>query len=44
MTDVGAPPAGRAPVREWWPSPFGPEDELGMLNHVTDAKRREARR
>ena len=26
----------------WWPSPFGREDELGMLNHVTDAKRREA--
>jgi kynurenine formamidase len=26
----------------WWPSPFGADDELGMLNHVTDAKRREA--
>jgi kynurenine formamidase len=26
----------------WWPSPFGAEDELGMLNHVDDAKRREA--
>ena len=26
----------------WWPSPFGTDDELGMLNHVTDAKRREA--
>jgi kynurenine formamidase len=26
----------------WWPSPFGAEDQLGMLNHVTDAKRREA--
>ena len=23
----------------WWPSPFGPEDELGMLNHITDATR-----
>jgi kynurenine formamidase len=23
----------------WWPSPFGADDELGMLNHVTDAKR-----
>jgi len=22
-----------------WPSPFGPEDQLGMLNHVDDAKR-----
>jgi kynurenine formamidase len=26
----------------WWPSPFGAEDELGMLNHVTEAKRLEA--
>jgi kynurenine formamidase len=26
----------------WWPSPFGADDEVGMLNHVTDAKRREA--
>jgi kynurenine formamidase len=26
----------------WWPSPFGPEDQLGMLNHVDDAKRRAA--
>jgi kynurenine formamidase len=23
----------------WWPSPFGADDQLGMLNHVTDAKR-----
>jgi kynurenine formamidase len=26
----------------WWPSPFGPEDEIGMLNHVDAAKRLEA--
>src|SRR5690348_16457768 len=26
----------------WWPSPFGASDQLGMLNHVTDAKRLEA--
>jgi kynurenine formamidase len=26
----------------WWPSPFGADDELGMLNHITDAKRRSA--
>jgi kynurenine formamidase len=26
----------------WWPSPFGANDQLGMLNHVTDAKRRQA--
>jgi kynurenine formamidase len=36
-----SPPKGGAETR-WWPSPFGPEDELGMLNHVTDAKRRQA--
>jgi kynurenine formamidase len=29
-------------VERWWPSPFGAEDELGMLNHVDDAKRRQA--
>jgi kynurenine formamidase len=28
--------------RRWWPSPFGPDDQLGMLNHITDAKRRAA--
>jgi kynurenine formamidase len=27
---------------DWWPSPFGADDELGMLNHVDEAKRREA--
>ena len=26
----------------WWPSPFGAEDELGMLNHVDEAKRLDA--
>jgi kynurenine formamidase len=26
----------------WWPSPFGADDQLGMLNHADDAKRREA--
>jgi hypothetical protein len=28
--------------QRWWPSPFGEEDELGMLNHVDEGKRREA--
>jgi kynurenine formamidase len=28
----------------WWPSEFGPEDEIGMLNHVTAEKRVEALR
>src|SRR5919206_2522327 len=23
----------------WWPSPFGADDQLGMLNHITDVKR-----
>jgi kynurenine formamidase len=23
----------------WWPSPFGPDDQHGMLNHVDEAKR-----
>ena len=23
----------------WWPSRFGPDDEIGMLNHIDDAKR-----
>jgi kynurenine formamidase len=31
-------------TRPWWPSPFGADDQLGMLNHVTDAKRLEALR
>jgi kynurenine formamidase len=31
-----------AATRPWWPSPFGAEDEIGMLNHVDDRKRVEA--
>jgi hypothetical protein len=26
-------------TERWWPSPFGADDQLGMLNHITDAKR-----
>jgi kynurenine formamidase len=26
-------------TERWWPSPFGEEDERGMLNHLTDEKR-----
>lgn len=26
-------------VDRWWPSPFGEDDQVGMLNHITDAKR-----
>jgi kynurenine formamidase len=26
----------------WWPSPFGADDQLGMLNHIDDAKRADA--
>lgn len=28
--------------QRWWPSTFGADDELGMLNHIDDAKRRAA--
>jgi kynurenine formamidase len=31
-----------APAAPWWPAAFGPDDELGMLNHVDDAKRLQA--
>ncbi|HME05137.1 MAG TPA: cyclase family protein, partial [Solirubrobacteraceae bacterium] len=35
---AGLPPSeGR-----WWPSPFGAEDQLGMLNHVGKEKRLQA--
>jgi kynurenine formamidase len=33
---------GVATERRWWPSPFGEDDQLGMLNHIDDAKRRAA--
>jgi kynurenine formamidase len=35
-------PVGRHPTERWWPSEFGKHDQLGMLNHVDEAKRREA--
>jgi kynurenine formamidase len=25
--------------QSWWPSPFGEDDQLGMLNHIDEAKR-----
>jgi kynurenine formamidase len=27
------------PTAAWWPSPFGEDDQLGMLNHVGEEKR-----
>jgi kynurenine formamidase len=30
------------PEQRWWPSPFGEDDQVGMLNHVDEAKRLEA--
>jgi kynurenine formamidase len=30
------------PERPWWPSLFGEDDQLGMLNYINDAKRRAA--
>jgi kynurenine formamidase len=35
---------GVAAEQRWWPSPFGEDDQLGMLNHIDDAKRRAAMR
>jgi kynurenine formamidase len=35
---------GVAAEQRWWPSPFGEDDQLGMLNHIDDAKRRAALR
>src|SRR2546423_15722238 len=26
-------------IAPWWPSQFGADDQHGMLNHITDAKR-----
>jgi kynurenine formamidase len=31
-------------TERWWPSPFGADDQLGMLNHIDDGKRRDALR
>ena len=36
-TRTSEAPVARAD--RWWPSPFGAEDQLGMLNHVDDRKR-----
>ena len=30
------------PEQRWWPSTFGEDDQLGMLNYINDAKRRAA--
>jgi kynurenine formamidase len=38
VTSAAASRAGQ----RWWPSRFGADDQLGMLNHITDAKRRAA--
>jgi kynurenine formamidase len=29
-------------TERWWPSPFGADDQLGMLNHIDERKRRDA--
>jgi len=35
--------AGVSPSEDrWWPSPFGAEDQLGMLNHIGEEKRLQA--
>ncbi|MDQ3893425.1 MAG: cyclase family protein [Actinomycetota bacterium] len=45
MTNTTTQTSGGSHTRDeerWWPSAFGPDDQLGMLNHVDDAKRRAA--
>jgi kynurenine formamidase len=42
MSAHPASPVERRALERWWPSEFGEDDELGMLNHIDDAKRREA--
>ena len=37
-----SPPRDADAPGRWWPSAFGVEDEAGMLNHVTEAKRLQA--
>ena len=44
MHELSSPPRDAAADEPWWPSPFGPDDQLGMLNHITDAKRAAALR
>jgi kynurenine formamidase len=39
---VAVPPSDERTT--WWPSPFGDHDQLGMLNHITDATRAAALR
>jgi kynurenine formamidase len=39
LTQAPASPAADGP---WWPSRFGADDQVGMLNHVTDRTRLEA--
>jgi kynurenine formamidase len=42
VTGVGSDTRSDTGSGDWWPSRFGPEDQAGMLNLITDAKRREA--
>lgn len=44
MHELTSLPRGGAHAEPWWPSPFGPDDQQGMLNHITDAKRAAALR
>jgi kynurenine formamidase len=41
MTETVQPDTSGRPAdeRPWWPSPFGADDQLGMLNHIDEAKR-----
>lgn len=40
---IAAPPAGAGSLpKQWWPSQWGPDDQLGALNRLTPAKVLEA--
>jgi hypothetical protein len=47
MTDeeesvIQNPSHGPPASQQWWPSPFGGDDQRGMLNPIDERKRREA--
>jgi kynurenine formamidase len=41
-TDTDGSSAATPALDRWWPSAFGVEDQIGMLNHIDDAKRLQA--
>jgi len=39
VDELTSSPRSADVAERWWPSPFGPDDQHGMLNHLTDATR-----